>query len=85
MYHIFFIHYSINGHLGSFHVLVIVNSAEMPPSLFVVIYIYMFPIRKSPVIKMCPKSHQLSLSVLLVPLILLYQRADRLKITVTEN
>ena len=26
-YHIFFIHLSINGHLGSFHVLAIVNSA----------------------------------------------------------
>ena len=39
MYHFFFIHSSINGHLGSFHVLAILNSAEMPPYLFVVIYI----------------------------------------------
>ena len=26
MYHIFFIHFSVNGHLGFFHVLAIVNS-----------------------------------------------------------
>ena len=29
MYHIFFIHSSIDGHLGYFHVLAIVNSAAM--------------------------------------------------------
>ena len=29
MYHIFFIHSSVNGHVGCFHVLVIVNSAAM--------------------------------------------------------
>ena len=29
MYHIFFIHSSVNGHLGCFHDLVIVNSAAM--------------------------------------------------------
>ena len=27
MYHIFFIHSSVNGHLGRFHILAIVNSA----------------------------------------------------------
>ncbi|CAN0571676.1 unnamed protein product [Rangifer tarandus platyrhynchus] len=29
MYHIFFIHSSVDGHRGCFHVLAIVNSAEM--------------------------------------------------------
>ena len=29
MYHIFFIHCSVNGNLGCFHVLAIVNSASV--------------------------------------------------------
>ena len=29
MYHIFFIHSSVDGHLGFFHVLALVNSAAM--------------------------------------------------------
>ena len=29
MYHIFFIHSSVDGHLGYFHVLAIVNTAAM--------------------------------------------------------
>ena len=29
MYHIFFFHSSVDGHLGCFHILVVVNSAVM--------------------------------------------------------
>ena len=29
MYHIFFIHFSVDGYLGCFHVLAIVNSAAV--------------------------------------------------------
>ena len=35
MHHIFFIHSSVDGHLGAFHVLVFVNSA----SLYVGVYV----------------------------------------------
>ena len=36
MYHDFFIHSSVDGHLGCFHVLATVNSAAMG-------YMYLFP------------------------------------------
>ena len=35
MYHSFFIHSSLNGHLGCFHVLAVVNSAAMSNGIHV--------------------------------------------------
>ena len=40
MYHRFFIHSSVNGHLGCFHVLAIINSAEMNNGIHVSISIF---------------------------------------------
>ena len=42
IYHIFFIHLSVNGHLGSFHVLAIVNSAAMNTGVRVAFRIRVF-------------------------------------------
>ena len=41
-YHSFFIHSSVDGHLGCFHVLVIVNCAEMKNRIHVFLSILIF-------------------------------------------
>ena len=42
MYHIFFIHSSVNGHLGCFHVLAAVNSAAVYTGVHVSFQIMVF-------------------------------------------
>ena len=43
MYHIFFIHSPVNGHLGRFHVLAIVNSAAINIEVHVSFQAIFFP------------------------------------------
>ena len=39
MYHVFFIHSSVDGHLGCFHVLAVVNSASVNSGVHVFNYL----------------------------------------------
>ena len=43
MYHIFFIHSSVYGHLGSFHILATVNSAVVNIGGACILFYYNFP------------------------------------------
>ena len=43
MYHIFFIHSSVDGHLGCFHVLAIVNSAAVNTEVHVFFRLWFSP------------------------------------------
>ena len=42
MYHIFFLHSSVDGHLGGFHVLTVVNSAAVNTGVRVSFWIMFF-------------------------------------------
>jgi len=47
MHHIFFIHSSVNGHLGCFHVLAIVSSAGRNKNVNCLEHLHMDPISRS--------------------------------------
>ena len=42
MHHLLFIHSSVDGHLGCFHVLAIVNSTEMTTGVHVFFELYFY-------------------------------------------
>ena len=48
MYHIFFIHSSVNGHLGCFHILPIANSAAMNIGVHVSLQVMVFNLDRCP-------------------------------------
>ena len=49
MYHIFFIHLSVSGHIGYFYVLAIVNSAAMTMG-----YMHLFKLEILSFLDICP-------------------------------
>ena len=50
IYNIFFIHFSVDGHLGGFHVLAIVNSATMSFEVHISFLIVFFFLDICPVV-----------------------------------
>ena len=52
MHHIFFIHLSINGHLGCFHILTIINNAAMNMGVYISFKISIFVFFKYPEVEL---------------------------------
>ena len=62
MYHIFCIHYSVEGHLGSFQLLAIINKAAMN----IVEHVSFLPVGH--LLGICPEEVLLDLPVVLCPI-----------------
>jgi hypothetical protein len=64
MYHIFCIHSSVEGHLGSFQLLAIINKAAMN----IVEHVSLLQVGASSVLGICPGEVLLDLPVILCPI-----------------